>query len=132
MWKCSSHLSNKLNILGFFLLQKWPREINTKYRLLICWWQFGKSHRKITQKQTNYWRVKNKGSNFIIQKYMYQLLNGLKNIHEKNIAHRDLKPENVLLSKDNVIKICDFGSSKIIDPNGKNTPYIVSRYYRAP
>lgn len=31
-----------------------------------------------------------------------------------------------------MIKICDFGSSKIIDANGKNTPYIVSRYYRAP
>jgi glycogen synthase kinase 3 beta len=43
-----------------------------------------------------------------------------------------LKPENVLLSKDGIIKICDFGSSKVIDPNGKNTPYIVSRYYRAP
>lgn len=53
-------------------------------------------------------------------------------IHQKNIAHRDLKPENVLLSKEGVIKICDFGSSKVIDPNGKNTPYIVSRYYRAP
>jgi serine/threonine protein kinase len=60
------------------------------------------------------------------------LLNGLKNIHDLNIAHRDLKPENVLLSKKGVIKICDFGSSKIIDPKGKNTPYIVSRYYRAP
>lgn len=63
---------------------------------------------------------------------MYQLINGLKNIHSKNIAHRDLKPENVLLSKEGIIKICDFGSSKVIDPNGKNTPYIVSRYYRAP
>jgi len=31
-----------------------------------------------------------------------------------------------------VIKICDFGSSKVLDPKGKNTPYIVSRYYRAP
>lgn len=30
------------------------------------------------------------------------------------------------------IKICDFGSSKEIDKTGKNTPYIVSRYYRAP
>lgn len=30
------------------------------------------------------------------------------------------------------VKLCDFGSSKNIDPNGKNTPYIVSRYYRAP
>ena len=63
---------------------------------------------------------------------MYQLLNGLAWIHSKNVSHRDLKPENVLLSKDGVIKICDFGSSKVIDPKGKNTPYRVSRYYRAP
>jgi glycogen synthase kinase 3 beta len=63
---------------------------------------------------------------------MYQLLNGLKCIHQKNIAHRDLKPENVLLSTKGIIKICDFGSSKVLDPLGKNTPYIVSRYYRAP
>lgn len=63
---------------------------------------------------------------------MYQLLNGLKCIHDKKVAHRDLKPENVLLSKTGIIKICDFGSSKIIDEKGKNTPYIVSRYYRAP
>lgn len=38
----------------------------------------------------------------------------------------------MLLSKEGTIKICDFGSSKVIDLNGKNTPYIVSRYYRAP
>lgn len=30
------------------------------------------------------------------------------------------------------IKICDYGSAKIICPEGKNTPYVVSRYYRAP
>lgn len=46
--------------------------------------------------------------------------------------HRDLKPENILISPKGIVKICDFGSSKHIDPNGKNTPYIVSRYYRAP
>lgn len=43
-----------------------------------------------------------------------------------------MKPENVLVSEDGVIKICDFGSSKYLDGRGKNTPYIVSRYYRAP
>lgn len=48
------------------------------------------------------------------------------------IVHRDLKPENILVSPHNIVKICDFGSSKHIDLNGKNTPYIVSRYYRAP
>ena len=55
----------------------------------------------------------------------------MKYVHSKGIAHRDLKPENILLDEDGVVKICDFGSAKKIDSN-LNTPYIVSRYYRAP
>ena len=62
----------------------------------------------------------------------YQLLSALQYIHKKNIVHRDLKPENILIDKNNIIKICDFGSSKIICKGQKSTPYIVSRYYRAP
>jgi serine/threonine protein kinase len=53
-------------------------------------------------------------------------------MHSQKILHRDLKPENILL-KDNQVKICDFGSSKFLDEKDwKNTPYVVSRYYRAP
>lgn len=62
----------------------------------------------------------------------YQLFKGLADIHEVGVIHRDLKPENILFGSNNLLKICDFGSSKFIDPKGKNTPYIVSRYYRAP
>mmetsp|Transcript_23617 Transcript_23617/g.18066 ORF Transcript_23617/g.18066 Transcript_23617/m.18066 type:complete len:95 (+) Transcript_23617:212-496(+) len=53
-------------------------------------------------------------------------------MHRKKVIHRDLKPENILL-KDGDVRICDFGSSKVLDENvSKNTPYVVSRYYRAP
>ena len=53
-------------------------------------------------------------------------------MHSAELMHRDLKPSNILLNSDCQLKICDFGSSKVIDATGKNTPYIVSRYYRAP
>lgn len=57
-------------------------------------------------------------------------------MHELGISHRDLKPENVLI-KNGQVRICDVGSSKVLDdpmyvPNPMNTPYVVSRYYRAP
>jgi len=43
--------------------------------------------------------------------FYYQLINGLEYIHKNNIVHRDLKPENLLLSKDDILKIIDFGLS---------------------
>lgn len=54
-------------------------------------------------------------------------------MHNIGIAHRDLKPENILL-KDGEVRICDVGSSKVLDESSQhmNTPYVVSRYYRAP
>jgi serine/threonine protein kinase len=63
-------------------------------------------------------------------------------MHSKGVAHRDLKPENILVKKNGnnsdpislIVKIADLGSSKVLDLTDKrmNTPYIVSRYYRAP
>ena len=48
-------------------------------------------------------------------KYFFnQMVNGLKHLHDLNIIHRDLKPSNILVCKNNVIKICDFGFSKCI------------------
>jgi serine/threonine protein kinase len=34
-------------------------------------------------------------------------------MYQNNILHRDIKPSNILVTKKNVIKIADFGSSKM-------------------
>lgn len=68
-----------------------------------------------------------------IRDYLKQLFDGLSFIHSLNIVHRDLKPSNLLIDKNKKkLKICDFGSSKIIKNNEKSTPLVTSRFYRAP
>ncbi|GAA5844575.1 hypothetical protein JCM11251_001637 [Rhodosporidiobolus azoricus] len=68
-----------------------------------------------------------------IKLYMYQLLRSLAYIHSVGICHRDIKPQNLLLNPPNgVLKLCDFGSAKILVPGEPNVSYICSRYYRAP
>ena len=41
--------------------------------------------------------------------FFYQLIIGVEYIHKQNLAHRDLKPENLLLTKNHLLKIIDFG-----------------------
>ncbi|XP_011314672.1 aurora kinase A isoform X2 [Fopius arisanus] len=41
--------------------------------------------------------------------YVSQLTEAMKYIHKKRIIHRDVKLENIVLGKDNVLKLTDFG-----------------------
>ncbi|CAK5272278.1 unnamed protein product [Mycena citricolor] len=46
----------------------------------------------------------------LLKQTFIKILDGVRHIHEREVAHRDLKPENILCSKDGFkVGICDFG-----------------------
>lgn len=65
--------------------------------------------------------------------YCYQICRAIAYCHSSGICHRDIKPQNLLLDPgSHIVKLCDFGSAKILKKDEANVSYICSRYYRSP
>ena len=66
--------------------------------------------------------------------YMKQLLSGLHYLHVKKILHRDIKSANILVTRNNVIKIADWGLARTYLDSTKQdfTNPVVTLWYRSP
>ncbi|CAN7002000.1 unnamed protein product [Brassica oleracea var. botrytis] len=66
--------------------------------------------------------------------YMQQLLSGLEHCHSRGVLHRDIKGSNLLIDRNGVLKIADFGLATFFDP-AKTIPltsHVVTLWYRPP
>ena len=107
-------------IVHFYNYKILPQKINLE--LEYC--QYG-SLRDLLKK------AKKKGiklSENEISSIIYMVLNGLNFMHENNIINRDVKSKNILINKEGLCKLCDFGISQIsnqdlIAKNKAGSPY---------
>ena len=94
---------NHINIIKVYKIN----EDEEKYYIVMEYCENGELFHHIVESQ----RLDEDEATF----FYYQLINGLEYIHSENIVHRDLKPENLLLGRDNILKIIDFGLSNFCE-----------------
>jgi serine/threonine-protein kinase len=63
--------------------------------------------------------------------YTVQILKGVEHAHQAQILHRDLRPANVLVSESGIVKVADFGTSRLLEKSHATT-VIGSPPYMAP
>ncbi|THV06878.1 kinase-like protein [Dendrothele bispora CBS 962.96] len=67
-----------------------------------------------------------------VRAYAHQLFLALSLLKKVGVMHADIKPDNILVNEQKtVLKLCDLGSASDASENDI-TPYLVSRFYRAP
>ncbi len=70
----------------------------------------------------------------VVNRYFYDIISGLVEIHTFDIMHRDLKPENILIDRNGTLKLADFGLSRLIEPENsiQLTMQVGSYAFRTP
>lgn len=69
-----------------------------------------------------------------ILKWFVQMVSAIQYIHGTKVLHRDLKTNNVFLTKENDVKLGDFGIARVLDTTLEHaktvvgTPYYMSTY----
>lgn len=92
----------------------------------------GRIKEKYKQKEKNggalqYW------SEDHVLNWFTQICLSLKHVHDRKILHRDLKSQNIFLTKNNMIKLGDFGIARVLsDTRSKAKTVVGTPYYLSP
>jgi serine/threonine-protein kinase PRP4 len=112
---------------------KFERHFEHKGHLCLAFENLSLNLREVLRKFGN-----NVGINLhATRAYAQQIFVALAHFRKCSIIHADLKPDNILVNESrNVLKICDLGTaidrSDAATAHNEITPYLVSRFYRAP
>jgi len=69
----------------------------------------------------------------LVRSYLYQITRAILFCHQRRVLHRDLKPQNLLIDKNGIIKVADFGLGRAFGvPVRVYTHEVVTLWYRAP
>ncbi|VDO42872.1 unnamed protein product [Haemonchus placei] len=117
------NLVNHKNIIGLLNAFSPQREVNEFNDLYIVMELMDANLCQVIQMDLDHERL---------SYLLYQMLCGIKHLHSAGIIHRDLKPSNIVVKSDCTLKILDFGLARTAVEAFMMTPYVVTRYYRAP
>ncbi|KAG9075023.1 Protein kinase C signaling pathway involved MAPKK protein, partial [Ceratobasidium sp. UAMH 11750] len=67
----------------------------------------------------------------VIARLAEGVLKGLDYLHSNKITHRDIKPSNILVTRQGVVKLCDFGVSGVLEGSLAKT-FTGTSWYMAP
>jgi eukaryotic-like serine/threonine-protein kinase len=69
-----------------------------------------------------------------VREIVPQLVSAIRAFHRLDMLHQDLKPGNIMISRDGVVKLIDFGSTKIAGIADISTPIelLGTKHYTAP
>lgn len=69
---------------------------------------------------------------FLARRIAYMLISAVHYLHQENVLHRDIKPSNCLLTEKYILKLGDFGLSRVHEEGSLMTHEVETRWYRAP